>query len=263
MLRRVGQPVSQSVSQSVVRSPAASREPRVSKVVLQLRRTGADVAGVLLTVALGLGLLAVVVTLRWGVTRVDVLGRTRPFPVLSVGMPAVAALVCTIPLIRHAQLEGRLADVASELAGVEVTVRCETVGEAWVQAHPERGYVMFGADGVPERHAVITYDTCQDLQSWVRSDHRNATEDQVLAVHVLSHEAMHMKGLIDEARAECAALQRDHRTATLFGATDSEARDLARRYLLSVYPHLPEEYRSADCVPGGAMDEHLEDSPWA
>ena len=220
-------------------------------------------AGVLLTVALGLGLMAVVVTLRWGVTRVDVLGRPRPFPILSVVVAAFKNHVCAVPLIRHAQLEGRLADVAGELAGAEVTVRCETVGEAWVQAHPERGYVMFGADGVPERHAVITYDTCQDLQSWVLSDHRNATEDQIVAVHVLSHEAMHMKGITDEARAECAALQRDHRTARLFGATDDEARDLVRRYLLAVYPRLPEDYRSGQCAAGGAMDEHLEDSPWA
>ena len=50
-------------------------------------------------------------------------------------------MACAVPLIRHAQLEAELADVASALAGTEVTVRCETVGEAWVQAHPERGYV--------------------------------------------------------------------------------------------------------------------------
>ncbi len=219
--------------------------------------------GVLLTVALGLGLLALVVTLRWGVARVDALGRVRPFPVMAVGMPAAAAMLCAIPLIRHAQLEARLASVASELAGTQVTVRCETVGEAWLEAHPERGFVRFGADGVPERHAVITYDTCQDLASWVRSDHRGTTEDQMIAVHVLTHEAMHMRGLVNEASAECAAVQRDHRTARLLGASDEQARDLTRRYLLSVYPRMPEEYRSAECAPGGSMDEQLEDSPWA
>lgn len=218
---------------------------------------------VLLTVALGLGLMALAVTLRWAVARVDVLGRTRPFPALSVGLPLAAAVACAVPLIRHAQLEAELADVASALAGTEVTVRCETVGEAWVQAHPERGYVRIGADGVPERHAVITYDTCRDLQAWVRSDHRSTTDAQVVAVHVLAHEAMHMRGLVDEAKAECAALQRDHRTATLLGADDATARALVRRYLTTFHPQLPDAYRSADCAPGGALDEHLEDSPWA
>jgi hypothetical protein len=208
-------------------------------------------------------MVALVVTLRWAVARVDGLGRPRQFPAFAVGLPAVAAVLCAVPLVRHAQLESRLADVAGELVGREVSVRCETVGEAWLEAHPERGYVRFGADGVPERHAVITYDTCQDLASWVRSDHGSPSEDQVIAVHVLSHEAMHMKGLTNEALAECAALQRDHRTAVLLGATDDEARSLARRYLLTVYPTMPAEYRSGECRAGGEMDEHLEDPPWA
>jgi len=218
---------------------------------------------VLLTVALGLGLVALAVTLRWAVARVDVLGRTRPFPALSVGLPLAAAMACAVPLIRHAQLEQQLSDVASVLAGREVTVRCETVGEAWVQAHPERGYVRIGADGVPERHTVITYDTCRDLRDWVRSDHHSTTDAHVVGVHVLTHEAMHMAGIADEARAECAAMQRDHRAATLLGADDATARSLVRRYLTALHPQLPDAYRSADCASGGALDEHLEDSPWA
>ncbi len=217
---------------------------------------------VLLTVCLGLGVIALAVTLRWTVTRVDAIGRPRPFPALAVGVPAAAAVLCAVPIIRHAQLESELGSVAGTLAGHEVSVRCETVGQAWTQAHPERGYVKFGADGVPEKHTVITYDTCQDLADWVRSDHAEATEDQMIAVHVLTHEAMHMRGITDEAQTECAALQRDHQTAVLLGANADEARTLARRYLLTIYPQMPDAYRSSECRPGGAMDERLENSPW-
>ncbi|MFZ0160445.1 MAG: hypothetical protein WAL50_15570 [Kineosporiaceae bacterium] len=218
---------------------------------------------VLLTVCLGLGVLAVAVTLRWTVMRVDALGRPRPFPAATVGISAAAAVLCAVPIIRHAQLESRLADVAGVLAGHKVTVRCETVGQTWLEVHPERGYVQFGADGVPERHAVITYDTCQDLADWVRSDHSEATEDQMIAVHVLTHEAMHMRGITNEAEAECAALQRDRQTGLLLGANLNEAQALVRRYLLTVYPQMPDAYRSGECRPGGAMDEQLENSPWA
>jgi hypothetical protein len=81
-------------------------------------------------------------------------------------------------------------------------------------------------------------------------------------VHVLTHEAMHMRGITDEAQTECAALQRDHQTAVLLGANADEARVLARRYLLTIYPQMPDAYRSGECRPGGAMDERLENSPW-
>jgi hypothetical protein len=217
---------------------------------------------VLLIVCLALGATALTVTLRWGVTRVDAVGRVRSFPMLSVAVPATAAMLCTVPLLRHARLEARLEDVAGRLAGREVDVRCETVDQAWLQAHPERGYVEFGPDGVPLAETVITYDTCRALAAWVGSDHASATDEQVVAVHVLTHEAMHMSGLTDEARTECAALQRDRLTATLLGADDAAARDLVGRYLAQVYPSMPDEYRSAECRPGGALDEQLETSPW-
>lgn len=218
----------------------------------------------LLAVCIGLTTIACAVTVRWALVRVDSLGRrSRPFPVLSVGLPAVAAILCAVPVVRHAQLEAQLGHVTSILAGVSASVRCETAGQAWLEVHPERGYVAVGADGKPSHEAVVTYDTCNDLAAWIASDHRVPTLDQVIAVHVLSHEAMHVSGTLDEARAECAAVQRDARTAQLLGATVDQARSLARQYLLTVYPTLPDTYRSAGCVAGGELDEHLENSPWS
>jgi len=34
-------------------------------------------------------------------------------------------------------------------------------------------------------------------------------------------------------------------------------------YWRTVYPARPDGYRSSSCRPGGAMDEHLPDAPWA
>jgi hypothetical protein len=67
----------------------------------------------------------------------------------------------------------------------------------------------------------------------------------------------------DKSAAECAAVQRDARTARLLGATGGEARALAVSYWRTVYPAMPDGYRSSTCRPGGAMDEHLPDAPWA
>ncbi len=81
-------------------------------------------------------------------------------------------------------------------------------------------------------------------------------------MHVLTHEAMHMAGETAEAVAECRAVQRDARTAELLGATSQQARRLAAAYAGSVLPEMPDDYRSPDCIPGGALDERLTTSPW-
>jgi hypothetical protein len=101
------------------------------------------------------------------------------------------------------------------------------------------------------------------LAAYVRSGGRRPSRAQVVAVHVLAHEAMHMAGLVQEHAAECAAVQRDARAARLLGASPDDARALAVAYWRTVYPAMPDGYRSTACRPGGTLDEHLPDAPWA
>jgi hypothetical protein len=212
---------------------------------------------------IALAAVSAVVTLRWLLVRVDAFGRVRSFPRVAAGIPALGAMLCLVPMVGHLRLEAALAKAAGILAGVQVSVRCETVDQAWIDVHPERGYVSVAEDGRPEHHAVITYDTCNDLADWLGSDKQNPSDAQVLAVHVLTHEAMHMSGILDEALAECAAVQRDTRAAGLLGASPAQARRLARHYWLVDYHQLPDTYRDLRCGADGALDEHLSDSPWA
>ncbi len=81
-------------------------------------------------------------------------------------------------------------------------------------------------------------------------------------MHVLTHEAMHMAGITDEARAECLAVQRDAKTARLLGASPQEAADLARRYWRTFYPRMRDEYVTPECRPGGQLDQASPDAPW-
>lgn len=69
-----------------------------------------------------------------------------------------------------------------------------------------------------------------------------------------------MRGESSEAVAECEALQRDATTARLLGASPAAAQQLARSYLLGVYPRMPDEYVTSDCRQLGPLDEHLEPS---
>jgi hypothetical protein len=138
-----------------------------------------------------------------------------------------------------------------------VAVRCQSFGGAFVDAGPELGDMRWRADGKPEPWTLIKRDQCRHLAAYARSDKRRPSRDQV-AVHVLTHEAMHLSGRLNEAAAECAAVQRDAHTARLLGAPD----ELAAAYWRNLYPLMPDGYRSADCRPGGPLDEGLADAPW-
>lgn len=202
-------------------------------------------------------------SLRWVVNRVDALGRTRPFPAISVGLTAAAAVACAVPVLLHVRLEHRLAAAASVVAGRPVEVHCQTLGQAWLSAHAELGYVEFGPDGKPDPRTVIALQACGDLSAWLRSDRRTPTRDQVIAVHVISHEAVHMSGEVDEARTECLAVQRDAQLARALGARPEQALELARWYWREIYPQMPDGYRSNECGPGRTLDQQLPEAPWS
>jgi hypothetical protein len=50
--------------------------------------------------------------------------------------------------------------------------------------------------------------------------------------------------------------------ARLLGAEDTDADELARYYWESIYPRMPDGYRSDSCGPGRALDKNLPNAPW-
>ena len=203
-----------------------------------------------------------VLSARWAARRVDELGRPRDFPLWSVSLLAVLALASAVPGVRRHTEERRLSSVAGVLVGQRVAVHCQSFGQALTDVGAELGWVRWGPDGVPERQTLIKRDPCADLRHYYGGDQHHPSRAEVVAVHVLTHEAMHMRGELGEAVAECQAVQRDEQTAALLGATPREARMLARVYWATVYPDLPDDYRTADCGPGGRLDEELDTAPW-
>jgi hypothetical protein len=217
-----------------------------------------------LTWLAGLALLgAVALAGRWyAVGRRDSLGRPVSFPTVTVALLLVLAVAAAYPAVARRREERRLASVASAIAGVKVTVVCQTLSGAFVDAGAEAGYVRWGPDGVPEHTAHIKWEQCKALRRYLRSLAAHPTREQLQAVHVLTHEAVHTSGEKSEALTECNAVQRDAETARRLGATDARARALAWLYWKTVYPDMPDGYRDAECAPGGTLDEALPTSPW-
>ena len=205
---------------------------------------------------------ATVLFARWFPRRVDALGRPRSFPVLSVSALLALAVVAAVPGAHRRVQEHHLAVVAAQLAGRHVSVHCQTTTGELLDAGSELGYVPYGADGRLLPETVLKHQQCRDLAAYGR-DLDDPTAAEVVAVHVLTHESMHMRGESSESVAECEAMQRDAMTAELLGASPAAAQRLARAYLLAVYPRMPEEYVTADCRADGPLDEHRSPSVFA
>ena len=200
--------------------------------------------------------------IRWFLDRYDSLGRKKPFPSIAVGGLVLLALAGLVPFFLRQRLEARLEEASSAIVGFPVEVHCQPLGGAFVDAGFELGYVRFGPDGVPERKTLIKRQQCRDLSAYLRSDKSDFTTEHVVAVHTLTHEAIHMSGITNEAETECLAVQRNAEMAELLGADPADAQRLAAYYWETIYPRMPDGYRSDECRPGGELDRRLPNPPW-
>jgi hypothetical protein len=206
---------------------------------------------------------ALFVLFRWGLRREDTLGRPGRFPGIALVLLVIPMLVLGAPGAQRRWEQHRLASAASELVGEHVSVHCQTLGQTMLDMGNELGYVKWGPGGVPEHKTLIKHDQCGYLRAYLHSSKSHPSLNEVIAVHVLTHESMHMSGITSEGEAECAAVQRDARMAELLGADHDEAVALAQTYWHEVYPQMPPDYVDSSCARGGPLDEHLPDPPWS
>jgi hypothetical protein len=175
--------------------------------------------------------------------------------------------------------EPRLSRVATHVAGRDTAVWCYSAPD-WTQLMhlmrgPGLGYYLisewrlylqwfhqpgFGTDGM--EHILINPDDCARLQSLASGKRPGGVAfwEFSKAVNVLSHEAVHASGVLDEAVTECYALQHGELVARLLGASRLYAWQLAAGYWRFFYRHMAPTYRSSDCYDGGPLDLNL--GPW-
>ena len=158
--------------------------------------------------------------------------------------------------------QNQLAQIASDLAGRAVGVRCPGFFSSLVRVRTEAGYVKFDRDGNPADDMSLSPETCKalrhldrvDFSCIARGDCSFKQFKSAYAAKTLAHESFHLRGIQSEATAECYAMQNTAYVAEQRGVDGATAQRLQKWVYLKGYPNLPDEYRSAECRDGGRLD---------
>ncbi len=172
--------------------------------------------------------------------------------------------------------EQRLGVIASEIAGRTVTVECPgPVARALMSYDTVEGSVRFDASGRPADRTDLRRGPCAELDALAEGRRGpqqacaertpDCGEDVLMlarAVGVVTHEAFHLQGIVDEAVTECHALQAMAGVAQQLGASPEQAQGLARMQYEQSYPLMPAAYLSGDCRDGARLDQRPDDPVW-
>jgi hypothetical protein len=203
--------------------------------------------------------------------------------VAAAGVRWIAAVLVVVAVAwawthhRRTVTEHELAAVATELAGRPVGVHCQGFWSELLDINNRAGEVQFPNGRAPD-HMFLTRGVCGRLKHFLgnRSHHnldclesidwtrwsieadlddpcaRGAFGD-VEAINTLAHESMHLRGIADEAQAQCYAIQEDAWTVVKLGGTAAQGEAVAE-FVLALQPDLPSEYQSGGCRAGGSLD---------
>ena len=186
--------------------------------------------------------------------------------------PSLRSFPRVTGLTEASHVDPRFGNAARAAAGKKIAVRCWS-REDWAQLTPQLS--MWSGTRIRRILGVTTLATdsvnlsplaCAGLGSLVYGGWRPSERRPLLAlgasVNTLAHEAMHARGVADEAVAECFGMQFVERTAKALGVETSYARRLAKTYWSIAYRFNTGAYRSSECRPGGAMDLRPHKSAW-
>ena len=193
---------------------------------------------------------------------------------LALGL-VVAALVYW-EARRELGLDHRLSAIASEVAGRPVHVDCPGFIRGLVDISGDGGSVMFGPDGKPSDTTRLETSVCGDLAAYRKTRRRSdfacvygsvlcsaRVERTVYAALILSHESQHLRGVRNEAVAECYAIQMLPLVAQRLGSPPEEAKAIATHFLVVDQPLLSGDHvLPPGCVNGGSLDLHPNSADW-
>ncbi|MEI2702911.1 MAG: hypothetical protein V9E83_10980 [Baekduia sp.] len=190
-----------------------------------------------------------------------------------VGLVMLLAAFAYLSARRSIEATEQLAEKAAlAQTGREIDVRCPgPIAERFDKPLLE-GQVRFDGDGVPLPYTKLSPKACKGLRvleqritrlDWdclpatftpgfelASSDGttcRNEEPKAALGVAVLAHELMHLRGVADEARAECLARKRLPAVAAALGLDEREIAAVSAYQVNVLGPQLGPQYQGGSC----------------
>jgi hypothetical protein len=183
-----------------------------------------------------------------------------PRPPLRIVAPLIAGVLvlCVLGIRgyeRRKDVERKAGAVASTIAGRAVEVHCPGVLKRHLWPKTDEGHVKFSAAGVPQSKTTLAGDVCAGLGRVIDKGsslhlqclYWNCSKDDTqsaMALIVLTHESVHMRGMMDEGRTECEAQDRVAATALAFGLDPTSAEAVDHWARTDYAELLPEQYRA-------------------
>lgn len=179
---------------------------------------------------------------------------------------AIAAAVLLLPVLCYEawwlHLESKMEKaIAPHVKNGRHQVQCERLTASLLGSRGHAGHVQFDSVGIPQPPAFLSHSVCSGVDDMRRKPHK-LTMDTIADAHVLTHEAMHLRGVRNEAETECRAIQADAAVFTALGVRPERAQRAALAYYQAVYPRLRADYRSFECRENGKLDLTPGDGVW-
>ncbi len=159
--------------------------------------------------------------------------------------------------VKYWRLETFLSEKSSLLADSRnVKLHCNSV----VDSIFDNSLNVVGHANYKTGEIVFQHSWCKNIMEYL--DHpEQVTKNELISLHVFTHETMHIRGEMNEKNTECQAIQRNYRVAKLLGIPDSIAKKNALKYYNDYYPSHP--YFSPECKKNGELDEKIDNSIWS
>lgn len=185
----------------------------------------------------------------------DTLVKKNQFNWFMIPLVSLAFLPLGIMEFRWSLMEAKLGTVVSEISGKKAgTVHCQRLSEAFFDTKVSvAGHVSSENPHI----AVVNYEQCQQIFSWLEQGKKMPNEEQIKALHVFTHESVHVSGEYNEAVTECTAINRDYLTVKALGGSEETGRQMASIYYETIWPKMPKEYILADCKIDATFDSVL------
>jgi len=175
----------------------------------------------------------------------------RTFRLVATAVLSLVTITAGYFELAHHQRQQLATEALGVLSNVDgVNANCERFSEELFNLSQYQGYVYYDGSNVAHLRRTV----CHDLWDYAHGGQAHPTRGQIVAVHIVAHETMHINDIRSESVAECRAVQLNHLVAEALGATLEEARELQRRYYVDYYPNQRSDYVSGACTEGGELD---------